>query len=427
MRSLPLTPNCVPARLLSVSTAAMLILGLVSCAPKAGGPGGAAGFKMPPLPVEVAEVQPQRVRQQFRALGSIEADESIEVTSEQSGVVKSLPFTEGTWVGEGALLARLDDREAKAAAQRTEAQREQAESSARRSETLAEQQVISQSELDDIRSALKVAQANDSEAQTRLAKTRIRAPWGGLVGRRRVSPGAYVRPGDVITEVARVTDVKVRFSAPERYATELRVGVPVEIETPAFPGEIFGGRLSVVDPMVDPQSRTVQLVARVKNPGRKLKPGMSANVAVTLAERPDALVVPDEAIFAEGTQNLVYVVNPDSTVARTPITLGLRDSSRVEVAHGLVAGQRVVTAGHQKIFPGAKVMPIPAGMMAGGGPGGPGGAPGNTDPAAAQKAGAPDSGKISAIVHGKSAGATPATVKSKRASKTSGKTRSNQP
>ena len=329
-------------------------------------------------------------------------------------MVKALPFVEGSWVGEGALLARLDDREAKAAAQRTEAERERAESSARRGETLAAQQVISQSELDDIRSAVKVAQANDSEAQTRLAKTRIRAPWGGLVGRRRVSPGAYVRPGDVITEIARVTDVKVRFSAPERYATDLKVGVPVEIAAPAFPDDQFSGRLSMVDPIVDAQSRTVQLVALVHNPGRKLKPGMSANVAVTLAERLHALVVPDEALFAEGAQNFVYVVKSDSTVARTAVTLGLRDSARVEVVHGLMAGQRVVTAGHQKIFEGAKVMPIPAGMMAGG-PGGPGGAPG-MDPAAAQKAGAPDSGKISGVANGQRAAATGAGVSGTRVS-----------
>jgi membrane fusion protein (multidrug efflux system) len=323
-------------------------------------------------------------------------------------------------VGQGALLARLDDREAKAAAQRTQAQREQAEANARRAESLASQQVISQSEMDDIRSALKVAQANDDEAQTKLTKTRIRAPWAGLVGRRRVSPGAYVRPGDIITEVARVTDVKVRFSAPERYAHDLKVGVPVEIAAPAYPGEAFAGHLSVVDPMVDASSRTIQMVALVKNPGRMLKPGMSANVAVTLAERPDALVVPDEAIFAEGAQNFVYVVKADSTVARTPVSLGLRDSARVEVVHGLEAGQRVVSAGHQKIFEGAKVMPIPAGMMMGGGPGGPGGPGGAGAPQAAaadpsKPAGAPGDGKVAAGTGAKGAGATTATKATKPA------------
>jgi membrane fusion protein (multidrug efflux system) len=357
------------------------------------------------MPVEVAEVRAQTIRQQFRALGSIEADETIEVTSEQSGVVKRMPFTEGSWVGAGALLARFDDREAKAAAERAAAQREQAESSARRAETLAEQQVISRAELDDVRSALKVAQANDSEAQTRFEKTRIRAPWGGLVGRRRVSPGAYVRPGDVITEIARVTSVKVRFAAPERYVTELKAGVPVDITTPAYPGQTFTGRLSVVDPIIDAQTRTVQLTALVPNPDRALKPGMSANVAVTVAERPGALLVPDEALFAEGEQNFVYVVKPDSTVTRAPVGLGVRDSSRVEIVSGLVAGQSVVSAGHQKIFDGAKVMPIPAGMMTGGapGPGGPGAA-GGGGAGAAEPAVAADSGQRG-VTGGKGQGA----------------------
>ena len=361
----------IRSRSLALVTAlAVAAAALASCARKAGGPGG--GFQMPPMPVEVADVQPQHMRQQFRALGSVEAEESIEVTSEESGVVRALPFKEGGWVTQGSVLARFDAREARAAAERTAAQREQAEANARRAETLAQQQVISTSELDDVRSALKVANANDSEAQTRLAKTRIVAPWAGLVGRRRVSPGAYVRPGDVITEIARVNQIKVRFSAPERYASELKVGVPVEISAPAYADSVFHGKLSLVDPMVDAQTRTIQLVAQVPNPGHQLKPGMSANVAVTLSERPNALVVPDEAVFAEGAQSFVYVVNPDSTVARAAVTLGLRDSARVEVVHGLTAGQRVVTAGHQKIFPGAHVMPIPAGMLAGGGPPGAG-------------------------------------------------------
>ena len=88
--------------------------------------------------------------------------------------------------------------------------------------------------------------------------------------------------------------------------------------------------------------RTVQLVARVVNRGGMLKPGMSGNVAVTLAERENALVVPDEAVFAEGAQSFVFKVNPDSTVSRTAISLGIRDSSRVEVVHGLEPGVRVV-------------------------------------------------------------------------------------
>ena len=102
----------------------------------------------------------------------------------------------------------------------------------------------------------------------------------------------------------------------------------------------------------------MQILAQVANPRQLLRPGMSGNVAVTLQEHPEALVVPDEAVFAEGSQSFVFVVNPDSSVLRTAITLGIRDSSRVEILNGLQAGARVVRTGHQKLFPGAKVMPI---------------------------------------------------------------------
>ena len=103
-----------------------------------------------------------------------------------------------------------------------------------------------------------------------------------------------------------------------------------------------------------------------------LRPGLSADVNATLGEKRQALVVPDEAVFAEGDQNFVYIVNPDSSVVRTAVVIGMRDSTRAEVVQGLKTGDRVVAAGYQKLFPGAKVMPVPAG----GASGGPAGAPG---------------------------------------------------
>src|SRR6185436_13418286 len=109
-------------------------------------------------------------------------------------------------------------------------------------------------------------------------------------------------------------------------------------------------------------SRTVQVEARIPNRGRLLRPGMSADVTATLGERPNALTVPDEAIFAEGDQSYVYVVKPDSnTVTRQAVVLGTRDSMRAEITHGLKPGDKVVSAGYQKLFEGAKVMPMPRG------------------------------------------------------------------
>ncbi len=362
-----------PRALRSVPILLLLALVAGSCAKgKAGGPGG---FQMPPMPVEVSTVANRTVRDQFHALGGIEADEVIEVTSEIAGVVRALPFREGQPIARGALIAQLEDSDLAADAARATAQHEQATSNAARAAKLADQQVISQQELEDSRSALKVAAANEAQARARLQKAHIRAPWTGLAGRRRVSVGAYLKAGDVITELARVNQVRIQFAAPERYMRQLKPGVAVDVMVPAFPDQVFSGQLAVVDPNVDPQSRTVQLVARAANPRQLLKSGMSANVSVTFSERPNALMVPDEAVIAEGNQNFVFVVKPDSSVAKTAIVLGTRDSNQVEVVHGLDAGQQVVKAGHQKLFEGAKVVPIPEGAMAAA-MGGPGGAPG---------------------------------------------------
>lgn len=299
------------------------------------------------------------MRDAFHAVGTIESDQSVEVASQIAGVVESLALPEGRAVGQGVLLARLDDRELKAQSERAMAQRELAAANFDRAKKLAEQQAISTRELDDARATLAVAEANASLAKVQLDRTRILAPFSGVVGRRRISVGAWLKPGDAVTEMAQLSPLRVSFSAPERMLSELTPGRAVEIRTPAWPGRTFQGALSVVDPIVDPVTRTVRLLARLPNPAGLLRPGMSADVTVTLAERTHALTIPDEAVFAEGSASFVYVVKPDSSVTRATIQIGSRDSMRVEVLRGLSEGQTVVRTGHQKLFEGARVMPIP--------------------------------------------------------------------
>lgn len=342
----------------SLALLVALSLPLAAGCGKKGAAGG--GFQMPPTPVEVAVVTPQTVRDQFRALGSLASQDQIEVVSELNATVVDLPFDEGQAVPAGALIARLDDREYRAASEHASAARDQAKSNYERAKTLKAQDAIPQQSLDDATTALKIAEADAALAHARYDKTRIRAPFAGVISRRHVSRGAYLQSGTVITELARVDEMKVGFSTPERYLPLLKVGVPVDVATPAFPNAHFPGRISVVDPVIDPQTRTVQVIARIPNPARRLRPGMSANVSVTFSERPGALVVPDEAVFAQGNQSFVFVVGDSNKVSLAPVALGTRDSSRVEILHGLSAGQKIVRAGHQKLFPGAKVMPVGA-------------------------------------------------------------------
>jgi membrane fusion protein (multidrug efflux system) len=319
----------------TILAALLALASVVGCARKS----SQGQFKMPPMPVETATVARETVADRFVTVGTLEAVDQIVVVAEIDAQVIALPFREGGEIRRGGLIAQLDDVQLKA----------------------EEQGAGAPQDLDDAQAAVKVAEADVALARARLGKTRVTAPFDGTLGARRVSVGHYLRAGDAITELAGLTELRVRFTAPELYLAKLRKGAPVTVAAPAFPDVMLQGGIEVVEPVVDAGTRSARIVARLANPGSLLRPGMSADVTVVLSERPDALVVPSEAIFAQGEQQLVYVIKADSTVAPAPLTLGLRQAASVEVLGGLAAGDLIVRTGHQKLFPGAKVLPIPAG------------------------------------------------------------------
>lgn len=349
--------------------ALVTLLAVSGCSKR--GPAPGSGFRMPPMPVETATVTQARVADRFEAVGTLEAGDAIVVVSELDGMVTALPFREGEAIAQGGVVAQLDDIQLQAEVARAEALRDQTRVTFERVKSVVDQGAGAPQDLDDAAAGLKVAEANLDVARARLAKTRIVAPWGGVLGSRRVSPGAFVRAGQPITDLTRLQEMKVSFSAPERYLGVLHRGAPVSVTTPAFPGDTLTGRIDVVEPVLDANLRSARLRARVPNPGGHLRPGMSANVVAVLSERASALTIPSEAVVVEGGQAYVFAVKSDSTVTRVAVALGTRTADRVEVVRGVDGGARVVRAGHQKLFEGAKVIPVQSapGAAAGSGTG----------------------------------------------------------
>jgi len=332
-----------------------LFLSLSGCS---GQPSEGGHFSMPPMPVEVARAEARSIEDRFEAIGSIEANDAITVVSEIDATVTSLPFKEGSIIRKGELIARLDDAQRAAEVSRAEALDEQSHGNYARVKAIVDQQAGSPQDLDDAAAAMKVADANLALARAQLAKTRITAPFDGIVGARRISMGTFLRAGQPITELANIQSMRVNFSAPERYLAQLKQGSEVGVSTIAYAGETLKGDIIAIDPVLDPGTRTARVVARVNNAGGKLRPGMSADVFAVLGRRLNAVTIPNEAVFANGNQSFVYAVSADSTAARVPVALGTRLADVVEVVHGLAAGQVVVRAGHQKLFDGARVMPV---------------------------------------------------------------------
>ena len=320
--------------------------------------GSGQQFSMPPMPAEVVSVKMRKMTDTFEAVGTLEAIEEITIVSEIDEVIKSLPFKEGSFIKQGDMVAQLDDRELAAEFARAEALFVQSQASYNRIKILAEKNLSSSQELDDALAALKVAEANFELAEARLSKTKIMVPFDGIIGTRKVNVGDFIRAGQEITQLANLNNLRVLFSVPERYLGELETNSSIAIYSSVFPGYEVEGKIIAIEPILNSETRNVNVVGYLKNPGQKFRSGMSANIVVALSERPNALVIPNQAVFASGDQSFVYVVQKDSSVSQVPVTLGLQLSDVVEVLSGLQNGMKVVQAGHQKLFPGAKIIPV---------------------------------------------------------------------
>jgi membrane fusion protein (multidrug efflux system) len=313
---------------------------------------------MPPMPAEVVSVKIRKMTDTFEAVGTIEAIEEITVVSEIDAVIKSLPFKEGGFIEQGDLIAQLDDAQLTAEFTRTEALYEQSQANYNRIKILAEKDLSSTQELDDAIAALKVAEANLEFSRARLDKTKILVPFDGIIGTRKVNVGDFIRAGQEITQLANLNNLRVLFSVPERFLGKLKTNSSIVIFSSVFPGYEVEGKIIAIEPILNSETRNVNVVGYLKNPGQKFRSGMSANIVVALSERPNALIIPNQAVFASGDQSFVYVVQKDSSVTQVPVILGLQLADVVEVVNGFQNGMQVVQAGHQKLFPGAKIIPV---------------------------------------------------------------------
>ncbi len=319
--------------------------------------GGGAGGP-PPMPVEAATVQPTPLTRTVQAVGSLRSGESVMIRPEVAGRVAEIAFDEGAPVEEGQVLVRLDAAAERARVASAEAQLALTRANYARAQELARKNNVSQAALEEAASHMRVDQAAVAVARTALDKTEIKAPFAGVVGLRQVSVGAYVAPGQDLVNLESMHPLKVDFRVPEVFATQLRPGQTVEIIVDALPGKTVDGEVSAIDPRVDVNGRSVMLRALVPNEDRGLKPGMFARVTLVLEEKPDALMVPEQALVPKGKTQLVVRVE-DGKAAYTPVRTGQRQDGLVEIVDGLGAGDQIVTAGQIKLQPGQPVMVLP--------------------------------------------------------------------
>jgi membrane fusion protein (multidrug efflux system) len=310
------------------------------------------------IPVSVHTVRAERLVERLSTTGTLRANEQIEVTSEISGQVTEVRFEEGRKVGAGQVLVVLDDTELRAQRDRSLHRAELAERREARQRQLLKDQMISEQEYELAHTELDVLKAELALVQAQLDKTVVRAPFGGIVGLRYVSPGAHVTPQTTIASLQDLDPMKVDFTVPERYANRLHRGGRVELSIAGLEGS-YPAEIYAIEPVVDPATRSIVVRARRSNPDGRLRPGAFADVSVVITEVPLALTVPSVAVIPESGGHKVFVVE-DSLAQARPIQTGIRTDTAVEVTSGLKAGDQVIVGGLERVSSGDAVAPRPA-------------------------------------------------------------------
>ena len=338
-----------------------------------GGKGGRGG----PLTVKATRAISKPMPVLIEAVGTVEAEQSVQVRAQISGVLQSVAFREGDRVKAGQLLFQIDPRtfqaqynQALAALARDKAQLENARSQQQRMEPLLKREFITRQEYDvavtsskSLEATVQAGQANVEQARIQLEYARIVAPISGRTGQLAVKPGNLVPSaggGAPLVTINSTDPVLVSFSIPERQLEDVRryqseKDMRIEILPDRASGSVAAGKLVFVDNTVTPQTGTVLLKTRVDNSKEAIWPGQFVNVRVVLTVEPEAVVVPEIAVQPGQTGPFVYLIGTDDKVEIRQVKVSRQIGSEIVIASGVKAGDHVITEIPQALRPGSTV------------------------------------------------------------------------
>jgi membrane fusion protein (multidrug efflux system) len=317
---------------------------------------------LPPDTVTTAATRPDSWETSLSAVGSLTAVQGVTVAAELPAKVVEIAFEPGTKVNRGAPLIRQDTSVEEAELPGAEAQVTLTESVLARDVEMLKDKIISQADYDAAVAGHRQAMARVEILRATIAKKTIRAPFAGRLGVRQVNLGQTLREGDPIVTLQSLDPIFVNFALPQQELSRLRVGLPVRVTGDGLPGPAINGRITTVNPLVDAETRNVQLQATVANPAETLRPGMFVNASVGLPVRQKVLAIPATAVLYAPFGDSVFVVADDNAVKggkalrQQFVRLGEKRGDFVAVTSGLKEGEIIVSTGVFKLRNGQAVV-----------------------------------------------------------------------
>ncbi|WP_309640870.1 efflux RND transporter periplasmic adaptor subunit [Flavobacterium sp.] len=275
--------------------------------------------------------------------GAIEANEQVEIRSEVSGIVESINFQEGSNVSKGQLLFKVNDVELRAQLGQAKTKEGLASENERRAKLLLQKEAISQEEYDIARADLKSAQAQSQLIGAQIGKASVRAPFSGKIGLRSISPGTYITPTVLVANLVNSGKLKITFSIPEKYATQIKVNSNLNFTVANSPKN-YSAKIYAIEPGIEATTRTLQVRAIAENSDGKLFPGTFANVELPLDIIKDAIVVPTEAIVPVQNGKKVFI-SDQGKAKEIMVETATRTDASILVLSGLKAGDTLITSG----------------------------------------------------------------------------------
>jgi membrane fusion protein (multidrug efflux system) len=306
------------------------------------------------LPVEACVVSDTSVISVVETIGSLRANEEVEVVSELNEKLVGIFLEEGSYVEKGQLLFKLDDSEIAAEMNTLRVEEDLAAANESREKALLGKGGVSQEDYDVAANRLNVIRARIAALEVELEKTEIRAPFAGKAGLRTVSVGAWVTPALPLVSLQDIHVLKVLFDVPERYSGAVKTGQKVKV-TADFYTEEFEAVVEASEPAVDPRTRTLKVEAILYNPDVKLVPGSSVKVELELYTEGNTLFVPTEALIPSQQGYSVFVVR-EGKATNVPVTTGLRTPAMVQILDNLTKGDTIITTNLLRVRPGMQVM-----------------------------------------------------------------------
>ncbi|RAJ33322.1 membrane fusion protein (multidrug efflux system) [Pedobacter cryoconitis] len=305
--------------------------------------GSSKGGKLQHMAVNGIVVQAVSFANKLDITGTIEANESVALQSEVSGLVTGIYFKEGSNVTKGALLVKINDRDIQAQLQESLTKQNLSSSNENRAKQLLQKGAISQEEYDTALADLKSLKAQAQLIRAQLAKTSILAPFSGKIGLRSISAGEYITPTKIIANLLSTNPVKINFSVPEKYMAQIKVNSTITFRTDGS-AQIYEGKVFALEPGINAQTRTLQVKALAANANNELRPGSFAKVSLTLDKVDNAILIPNQAIIPVLRGKTVFI-SKNGKAKQVEVKSGTRTDENIVINSGLKIGDTVLTTG----------------------------------------------------------------------------------